>query len=199
MRILRICAKGLPAFEKEKVDIDLITRGKVMDYDRDRLLPLEDSDYLFTNNVIGFAGINASGKTTVLMLMSFVLRLISNQSINGADNPKQNDLEKVFRNFKTADFTIYLLSRNNEGLKLCTQVKYGEDGNLIIINEKLHAKNVTKSMSKKILFEFNDSHLFLTREDMKYLPDDSGIMIVLNRDYKEKLNVVEYINNTNYK
>lgn len=198
MRLLRICVNGLPAFENGKIDIDFITKQRVTEFDRDQLSQVGNAEHLFTNNVIGFAGINASGKTTVLMLISFVLRLITNKTINLEDDINENYWSKVFRDFETADFTIYMLSKNNKCLKLCTQLEHDQEGKFIITKEKIYKKNVTKNMSKKMLFEFPEKTLFLTRDDIKYLPDDISIIIVFNRDNEDGTNVIDRINITNF-
>ena len=78
MKLLRICANGLPAFENGKVDIDFTVKQRVTDDDRDQLSQVGNATHLFANNVIGFSGINASGKTTVLTLISFVFSWIEN-------------------------------------------------------------------------------------------------------------------------
>lgn len=194
MKLLRICANGLPAFENGKVDIDFTVKQRVTDDDRDQLSQVGNATHLFANNVIGFSGINASGKTTVLTLISFVLRLVTNKPLNTEDRY----WSRALRKFQIADFAIYLLSNQNECIKLKTQIEHDQNGNLVIKKEELYKKKITKSMSKKKLFEFTENMLFVTRDDIKYLPDDVSIIIVLNRDNKDGTNIIDLINITNF-
>ena len=79
MRLLRIVCSGYPLF-KESQTIDFIASQRVTDEDSDQMTPLFSN--IYQNNVIALIGINASGKTIVLNLVSFVLNLLSANQIN---------------------------------------------------------------------------------------------------------------------
>ena len=72
MKILRITAQGLPLF-KTDLDICFYTQQRVCEEDKDSLYRLTDNYYL--HSACSFIGINASGKTSVLKVISLALNL----------------------------------------------------------------------------------------------------------------------------
>ena len=67
MKILRITAQGLPLF-KENLDICFYAQQRVCEEDKDSLYRLTDNYYL--HSACALIGINASGKTSVLKVIS---------------------------------------------------------------------------------------------------------------------------------
>ena len=81
MRLLRIVCSGYTLF-KESETIDLFASQRVTEEDSDQMTPLFSN--IYQNNVVALIGINASGKTIVLNMVSFVLNLLSANQINNA-------------------------------------------------------------------------------------------------------------------
>ena len=83
MKLLKIVASGLPLF-KDKCEIDFFALQRVTNDNADKMSPLfsTSTQSFFQNNVMSFIGINASGKTSILKLISFVCGMLNNQSIN---------------------------------------------------------------------------------------------------------------------
>ena len=83
MKLLKIIASGLPLF-KDKCEIDFFALQRVTNDNADKMSSLfsTSSQCFYQNNVLSFIGINASGKTSILKLISFVCGMLSNQSIN---------------------------------------------------------------------------------------------------------------------
>ena len=79
MKILRINAQGLPLFKKD-LDICFYTQQRVCEEDKDSLYRLTDNYYL--HSACAFIGINASGKTSVLKVISLALNIVKNEPIN---------------------------------------------------------------------------------------------------------------------
>ena len=79
MKILRITAQGLPLFKKD-LDICFYTQQRVCEEDKDSLYCLADNYYL--HSACAFIGINASGKTSVLKVISLALNIVKNEPIN---------------------------------------------------------------------------------------------------------------------
>ena len=79
MKILRITAQGLPLFKKD-LDICFYTQQRVCEEDKDSLYRLTDNYYL--HSACAFIGINASGKTSVLKVISLALNIVKNEPIN---------------------------------------------------------------------------------------------------------------------
>lgn len=73
MKILRITAQGLQLFKKD-LDICFYTQQRVCEEDKDNLYRLMDNYYL--HSACAFIGINASGKTSVLKVISLALNIV---------------------------------------------------------------------------------------------------------------------------
>ncbi len=101
------------------------------------------------NTVEAFAGINASGKTTALKVVSFTSLLLGAAPLNAEFIPQilGDDIAAVFDIDFFADGKIFHL--NSEIIKSKKQ-----DGNphVHIISEKLWAKAVTSKVNKTNLF-----------------------------------------------
>ena len=83
MKLLKIVASGLPLF-KEKCEIDFFALQRVTNDNAEKMSALftVNNQTFYQNNVLSFIGINASGKTSILKLISFVCGMLSNDSIN---------------------------------------------------------------------------------------------------------------------
>ena len=79
MKILRITAQGLQLFKKD-LDICFYTQQRVCEEVKDSLYRLTDNYYL--HSACAFIGINASGKTSVLKVISLALNIVKNEPIN---------------------------------------------------------------------------------------------------------------------
>ena len=87
MKILRITAQGLPLFKKD-LDICFYTQQRVCEEDKDSLYRLADNYYL--HSACAFIGINASGKTSVLKVISLALNIVKNEPINHVEAKKHS-------------------------------------------------------------------------------------------------------------
>ena len=79
MRLLRIEADGLFLFD-DKITIDFNAEQRV--YPDNAAMLFKPFGSTYTNNVLSFVGVNASGKTTSLKLISFVISLLNAEPIN---------------------------------------------------------------------------------------------------------------------
>ena len=82
MRILRIEADGIFLFNS-KIVIDFNAEQRV--YPDNAAMLYNPFGSTYTNNVLSFVGVNASGKTTSLKLISFVMSLLNAEAINNID------------------------------------------------------------------------------------------------------------------
>ena len=78
MKLLRITAEGLPLF-KEKLDLSFYAQQRVTEEQKNILYPLFAN--IWVNSAIGFIGINASGKTSVLKVILLALEIMSRSII----------------------------------------------------------------------------------------------------------------------
>ena len=180
MKILKIVVNGLPHV-KDELNIDFVAQQRVDTYDKEHLFNVFSNIYV--NRAISFIGINASGKTTILKTISFVMKLLNNQPINNIES-------KIIMDDLSKDEDVIITSFFYDGKnvnKLVTVItkKINEtDGSekLIIKDEKLWSKNADKVKTKKTLFVFNENDLEEIRnKNEQYLMDDVSIIVARNK------------------
>lgn len=197
MRLLKIKIKGLKLF-KEILEIDFTVIQRVRKEKNEMLY--EISPQIRTNNALAFIGINASGKTTTLKVISFVIQLLNNKSIN---NIESKDILKGLKNDEEVEIESYYSIGNDSVKKLLTRIKKDEmlqDGEdkYIIDSELLWSKSVKSVTTIKELFEFKDADLEKVRDkNEEYLPDDISIIIASNKKNSIKINYMDTIDWTN--
>lgn len=128
-------------------------------------------------------GLNASGKTTILKAISFVINLLNNEALNNIKSKEiLNDLsvsEKVtITSFFYNDNSVYKLE--TVIAKKINPVDNEEK--LIITEERLWEKDANKVKTKKSLFDFKDSDMRIERnEKEQFLLNDVSVMIAINK------------------
>ena len=96
MRLLKIFIQNMPRF-KGNIDIDFITKQRVAEDDKEKLFNVfsNSNTSIYTNQAISFIGLNASGKTTILKAISFVINLLNNEALNNIKSKEiLNDLSE---------------------------------------------------------------------------------------------------------
>lgn len=201
MRLLKIFIQDMPRF-KGNIDIDFITKQRVAEDDQEKLFNTFSNNYtsICTNQAISFIGLNASGKTTILKAISFVINLLNNEALNNIKSKEiLNDLsdnEKVkITSFFYNDNSVYKLETHIE--KRVNQVD--NESKLIITEERLWEKDATKVKTKKSLFEFNDSDIRIERnEKEQFLLNDVSVMIAINKEKQSNFPLRDMLMWTNH-
>lgn len=201
MRLLKIFIQDMPRF-KGNIDIDFITKQRVAEDDQEKLFNTFSNNYtsIYTNQAISFIGLNASGKTTILKAISFVINLLNNEALNNIKSKEiLNDLsdnEKVkITSFFYNDNSVYKLETHIE--KRVNQVD--NESKLIITEERLWEKDTTKVKTKKSLFEFNDSDIRIERnEKEQFLLNDVSVMIAINKEKQSNFPLRDMLMWTNH-
>ena len=199
MRLLKIFIQDMPRF---KGNIDFITKQRVAEDDQEKLFNTFSNNYtsIYTNQAISFIGLNASGKTTILKAISFVINLLNNEALNNIKSKEiLNDLsdnEKVkITSFFYNDNSVYKLETHIE--KRVNQVD--NESKLIITEERLWEKDATKVKTKKSLFEFNDSDIRIERnEKEQFLLNDVSVMIAINKEKQSNFPLRDMLMWTNH-
>lgn len=194
MKILKIVASGLPLFA-DKCEIDFVAQQKVTQNNAEKmscLFSTKGQNY-YQNNIMAYIGVNASGKTTLLKLITFVCELVNNVPVN---NIKCREiLDGIGENDKVV-FDTYFYADNNSTCPFAKDSVIGwlntvivkEKGKFIIEDETLKSKPLSKVNSKKTLFDFTNCEISLSRNiNSEYLLDDLSIMIAFNKKNKEEL------------
>lgn len=201
MRLLKIFIQDMPRF-KGNIDIDFITKQRVAEDDQEKLFNTFSNNYtsIYTNQAISFIGLNASGKTTILKAISFVINLLNNEALNNIKSKEilddLSDNEKVkITSFFYNDNSVYRLETHIE--KRVNQVD--NESKLIITEERLWEKDATKVKTKKSLFEFNDSDIRIERnEKEQFLLNDVSVMIAINKEKQSNFPLRDMLMWTNH-
>lgn len=190
MKLLKIKAAGIPLF-KNSVEIDFITEQKVTEYSREKLYNIFLNHY--QNNVVSIVGINASGKTSLLKVLSFSINLLNNKPINSI--PCNEILDGITEE-QPAIFENYFYSQN-QIYCLRTTVKRHTD-RYYIAEESLISKKITKSMRKASVFDFSAKTSVVERNvNEQYLLDDVSIIVAFNKKIKESIQITDMLQDTN--
>ena len=195
MRILKIVANGLKLFPNQ-LEIDFTTIQRVRNDKSEMLYKI--SPQIYQNNAIAFIGINASGKTTTLNVISFIIQMLNNEPIN---NIKNNHILNGLTGKDEVFFDIYFSVSSCSIYRLTTTIIKKEfndkiENKFIIKNEQLWKKDIKSIKTKKSIFE-NLKLIQIRKGDEEYLPDDVSIMISLNKKNDIKINLKDLINWTN--
>lgn len=197
MKLLKIKIRGLKLF-KDELEIDFFAEQRVGPEKNEMLYKLFSNIYI--NNVIALIGINASGKTSILKVISFVINMLNNEPINKIG---YNDILNGINYEDEVIFETYFYSEENYINKLQTVVKRddkSQDGEnkYTIKEEKLWRKNLSAVKTKKSLFEFEKLNPVQIRNaDEEFLMEDVSIIISLNKKNNSRFYIRDMINLTN--
>ena len=194
MKLLKIKANGLPLFN-QTCEIDFMATQRVSpdNMEKMNLLFSKGSKNFFLNNVISFIGINASGKTTILKLITFVCKMLNNEGIN---HISCNEILDGMNSDDNVVFDTYFSVENSICL-LHTRIAK-EEKKFLIKEESLKVKPFAKIKSKADIFVFDDAETVLVRDnDEAFLLDDVSIMVAYNKKIKDPLVVTDMLQYTN--
>jgi len=177
INLLRTSIDGLKLFKGGRLDLDLMTLKKVSEPEVDEHIVEHLFGSVYKQNLLAIAGINASGKTTTLKLLTMVIELfIQNRSLETLSNNEVlehlND-KCTFINTFYSDKKIY---------QLTSVINRSEEGKFEFLSETLKTKTIRTNLSKDKLFNFDDVKAERTRADveklaMGYLRGDTSIFM----------------------
>lgn len=195
MKLLKISVSGLPLFHNEcEIDFLALQRVTAENAERMGLLFSNSTQNFYQNNVVSFIGINASGKTTILKLITFVCRMLNNEALNSISCAEILDSLSDGQN---AVFTTYFYAEHGTVNQLQTVVSR-KAGKLFIAEEQLKTKSSSKVKSKADVFDFEDCPIAITRnKDEIFLLDDVSICVAFNKKNQEQLIITDMLQQTN--
>lgn len=197
MKLLKITIDGLPHFQNV-LDIDFITQQRVSDDNKEQLYNVFSNVYV--NQAISFIGINASGKTTILKAISFVMNMLNNESINKIVSKDifddlDNNKKVIIKTYFCEEYYISKLETFIE--KKIDSIDGSEK--LIIFDESLYSKDTGKIRAKKNMFNTDGFNLMIKRdENDKYLMEDVSIIVAVNKKNETGLFLQDMSELTNY-
>lgn len=206
MKLLKIQATGIPLFQ-EHCEINFLALQRVTEDNAEKMSSVfcAGTQEFYQNNVLSVIGINASGKTTILKLITFVCRMLNNEPLNGIDCA---DILDGLAEGGLATFNTYFFAYNREtfpwseegAVNFLKTVITKQDGKLVIACETLKSKPLSKVKSKKTLFDFDGVEINLSRnihENAEFLLDDVSIMVAFNKRNREQIAFTELLRYTN--
>jgi len=195
MKLLKISVSGLPLF-KEKCEVDFLAMQRVSSDNAEKMSCIfsTNTQCFYQNNVISFIGINASGKTSILKLITFVSRMLNNDAINNISNIEI--LDGVEEN-QFVTFDVYFYSENGF-VNLIHTVIGKQNGKFIITDEYLKSKSASTIKRKADIFAFDRCSIEMARnKDEVFLLDDVSIMVAFNKKNNERLAITDMLRYTN--
>lgn len=181
MRILKLKVSGLP-LHKKPFDVSFYAAQRVQSNHLNSVFKLFNN--IHVNTVEAFIGINASGKTTALRIISSACLILGAVPLNAGYVPQLlgENTETVFDIDFYADEKVYHLKS-----KIIKAKK--EDGTYEIrfLSEKLWAKDISGKINKSNLLDFDANKPVRVRNKAdEYLPDNVSIMIAVNKQIQDR-------------
>ena len=195
MKILKIKADGLPLLQKPfEIDFLAVQRVTPEHADKMNLVFTAGNQSFYQNNVISLIGINASGKTTLLKLVTLICRMLNNEPINTIDCAEIMDGLQSEQHV-ALDIWFYA---DDEKIYLLHSVLKNKDNKIIIIDETLKEKPCTKVKNKKNLYDFDETNTVMRRSSNDvFLLEDVSIMVAFNRQNKKQIPLTDMLYYTN--
>lgn len=191
MKILKIKANGLPLF-REQLEIDFVALQRVNEDNAESMCRIFSN--IYQNNVISVVGINASGKTSLLKVICFAMRVLNNEPINTI---ACHEILDGISDGQTVDFEIYFYTNTKQVHCLKTTISKSND-RYIIIDEVLKSKDADKIKNKKSMYDFSNAPTSLVRNSNEaFLLDDVSIMVAFNKQTKDIISVTDMLQYTN--
>lgn len=180
MRILKIVAKGLPLYQNGMLELDFYATDRVSK-NEDGLTPdvtrLGNSGAIYSQNATGIVGVNASGKTTTLNLIDFIVSYLTDLSVS-----------------RHLAREINRIGRVDERLEL--SVIFWNDGAFYLLESALQCEKDDLSRSgcvrtddlvfaDETLWKYNSASLKRdTLNDLAAFKDNAAVLICRNGDHK---------------
>lgn len=203
MKLLKIRASGIPLF-KDTCEIDFLALQRVTADDAESMSTVfSTGNQAFTqNNVLALIGINASGKTTVLKLITFVCRMLNHEPLNSIDCAEfldglTEDQRVTIETYFYANSSATFPPAGGNAINLLKTVISKKNDKLFIVHETLKTKVISADLRKKNVLDFKGVEINFARHFNEYLLDDVSIMVAFNKRNNEQIVVSDMLQYTN--
>lgn len=194
LKILRIQFQNIPLYKDGQVEINLTATDRVSDVGQ----VYEIQKSLYTQKLIAFGGINASGKTTALKLLYLAFSIVlGNISLN-----TPGLMGVSFLGDKTTMKVDFFYK--DRMYELQSDIQKDARGHLSYTEETLQWKPARSIKSKKTIFEFPKENSCIKRrstlapETLSVLHDDDSIAIMETRGHDTLFAQVISLTNMNF-
>ena len=191
MKLLRLSVSGLPLFSG-KLEIDFAATQRVSSANAENMHNVFGR--IYQNNAIAIVGINASGKTSLLKVLTFAMGLLrGNTPINNM--PCREILEGISGSHEVV-FESYFFSAQQQMHYLRTAIRKNKE-RYFIAEEELKSKDVKKITTRKSVYDFSDVQPDIVRNaNEEYLLDDISIVVAFNRRSNDPISYVDMLQHT---
>ena len=143
---------------------------------------------IYLNQAEAFVGLNASGKTRTLNVISFALSLLAAKPLNSVRVPMLwNDEPVIFDIYFFHKDKLYRLKT-----KIIRRRSMAGAGVLSIESENLWVKPANTKINKSNLFDFENLQPYIERSSTeKYLLSDVSIMVALNKEMNDEIKCMD--------
>lgn len=182
INLIKSSINGLKLFKDSHLEIEFVTLKKVSQHEVDEHIVENLFGSVYKQNLLAFAGINASGKTTTLKLITMILELfIQNRTLETLSN------SEMFDHLEDESTLINIFYAENKLYELTSVIKRDENGKFQFLSETLKTKTARSNISKEKLLNFKDIQPYRTREDvekmaMGYLRGDTSIFMQILKE-----------------
>lgn len=174
LKLLRFSIEGLKIFANERLEINFLNEKRVSTGQAAEHVVEKLSQSVYKNNVMAIAGINASGKTTTLNLIKFVMDVF----FCGESSNENRALVDLFEEKITIQ--LYVI---HEGMVISHTATLRKNERLEFVEEKTMQKPLRLSETGASLLQFaeNSKDLQVTRRStlgaaLKYLKKEDSIL-----------------------
>lgn len=195
MILLKVVCKNLSNFFQNTIDIDFIAEKKVNRYEAENNTVTHLFNSIYKLNTMPFIGINASGKTSTLNILSSVLDIyLGNSSLS-----HKMPITKFFSDYLEIE-SYYYEKSTSEIYKIYSKIrKDDKQESLYFENEILYQKKTTAQTTKTNIFIFQADNKYLDRTtiDNTFLKkEDSIFSSLMNKNRVHSiLNMCNVTNN----
>lgn len=174
--IIDIEVKGSKIFKNDYFYVEFRNTQRVFQDEIENHIVTKLSGSNYRNHIMAFAGVNASGKTTALKLINFILEIyIKGKSLNG-----DFDIIELLNNQIEIQLNVI---HNKKIFQIVSTIKKVKTDNMIKLvfeDEVIKSKKVTVNESKNSLLDFEDSSILkqrstLSNSEKMYLQQDFSI------------------------
>ncbi|TLQ03473.1 ATP-binding protein [Pediococcus stilesii] len=200
LKFLKMDIINHPLF-KEEISFSLVASQKILNDEHDDMTNLYGS--IWTNNITTLIGRNASGKTLTMKLIMGMLDLLLHQR-----SIEQTHLKEALIGIKPITFKTYFYGSDHFLYldELTVAPETGQENRWVISSEKILEKKFLKSHTRKSIFDFSKSTVFMDRNQLDPLqssllaPDDSFIRTLINQKQYETQRIQDTLlyTNTNF-
>lgn len=195
--LLRITCEHLSNFKNGVLSLDFFAEKRVLSEEVEDGTVYRLFGRIYKLNTVALAGINATGKTTVLSLLSNLLTVyIGNGSL---------DYSMRFKSYFDSSLSVesYFYQEEEKAIyKLISVIKKDDQAqSLVFETERLYKKTASFDINKNNLFDFAEENLVMdrARENTRFLKrEDSIFSMIMNAYSQNASNVQDLCSITNH-